>query len=649
MLKCNKCGADNDDGQKFCSECGEKLVANEQPEAEEPAAVIESEAATEKVCPACGSKNEPGEKFCSECGKPLDTVDAAKPETAQKPETKKEYKNKFVGTVANVKDKTVTFENKHHIIANALVAIMALVIILVSLLAPVKYTKYDAKFLEDMVGGMGGGMNGGMYFASSDYGYGDMDDIGYIGEDEDDKKPRRVEYFEIDQSIFNSIGAVFALTSSALEAAEELQKMQVEFAEAAVKFAGEMVKIEQKFEEKLEKAGTDEKKLEKLEEEMEAEIKKAAGKSFKGINWYKYDVLTYKIEFTDMVAGNLNASGSDNSDSDNSANEAKEKTQAMLNLVSSVVFTLITAVIRIILSIIALVYLIKAILRIVKKEPANNALFNLICTTMGALASCIAIESFSSGLHVGGGSFALMLVCAIVAFVLGSINALVNKVHSPLTVVKNAVVGLFITIGFFLLCTDFISFKTTVEGMNGVKETYTEYGPLGWAMFKGLDAIFEAVGSGSEGGAVSGAVTGMGLTVSGYLITFLFLATICLLGSGVARRLRYNACGVITRKNGTSVKDAYGTRALITGIVFGIISILVTLVGSPALIKGLAEAIEKGSEGAISGFEPTGAFGVRAQVFVSVIFVLIAMIFSKVFKPENFGKKNQNAAENAAA
>ncbi len=623
MLKCNSCGAENDDEQKFCSECGAKLAAEEQPKAaEEPSAVQhESEAAaTEKVCPACGAKNEPTEKFCSECGKPLDAAETAKEEP------KKEHKNKFVGTVVGVKDKTMAFENKHHLIGNVLVAVMALVVILVSLLAPVKYTQYSLDKMDIM------SVN-----AQSDYG--DIDEGDIEAALEEAAKPRRVDYLEVDQSIFNALGAVFALTTDYKKAVEDMAKMEDEieaaFVEYEIAILAEATKIYEKH------PDWDE---EKIFEELMPVMKKEYNKAFKGINWFKYDVLDFTLQFK-KAASNLNAAQDGADNVDEAADEAKEKTQAMMSLMSSLMSTVITAIIRIILAIVALVYLIKAIIRIVKKEPSDNALFKLLCTTMCTMAACVAIESFSSGLHVGGGAFALMLTCAILAFVLGSVNALVNKVHTPLTVLKNAIIGLLITVGYFLLCTDFIAYKTKVNG----EVVSSQYGPLGWAMFKGLDAIFDAVGSGSAAGVANGALTGVGLTVSGYLITILFLVTIWLLGVGVARRLRYNACGVVMRKNGTSVKDAYGTRAIITGIVFGIISILATLIGSPALIKGLADAVEEGTQGAVSGLEATGAFSLRAQVFISIIFTLVAMIFSAVFKPENFGKKEEKPAAEAAA
>jgi len=52
-MLCVKCGAENREGAKFCSECA---------------------AALEPRCAKCGSKNTPGAKFCDECGSALGTA-----------------------------------------------------------------------------------------------------------------------------------------------------------------------------------------------------------------------------------------------------------------------------------------------------------------------------------------------------------------------------------------------------------------------------------------------------------------------------------------------------------------------------------------------------------------------------------------------
>ncbi|MFB0520111.1 MAG: zinc ribbon domain-containing protein, partial [Desulfatiglandales bacterium] len=46
-MKCPKCAFKNQEGAKFCNECGNKL---------------------EVACPECGKINLLGSKFCNECG-----------------------------------------------------------------------------------------------------------------------------------------------------------------------------------------------------------------------------------------------------------------------------------------------------------------------------------------------------------------------------------------------------------------------------------------------------------------------------------------------------------------------------------------------------------------------------------------------------
>ncbi len=51
-MRCHACGTENEEGRKFCGECGAPMAV---------------------VCAACGTRNSPGAKFCGECGATLGT------------------------------------------------------------------------------------------------------------------------------------------------------------------------------------------------------------------------------------------------------------------------------------------------------------------------------------------------------------------------------------------------------------------------------------------------------------------------------------------------------------------------------------------------------------------------------------------------
>ena len=57
-----KCGAVLEEGQKFCTVCGTKVV-------EEPAAPVQHMQSL--TCRSCGAALEEGQKFCTKCGTPV--------------------------------------------------------------------------------------------------------------------------------------------------------------------------------------------------------------------------------------------------------------------------------------------------------------------------------------------------------------------------------------------------------------------------------------------------------------------------------------------------------------------------------------------------------------------------------------------------
>lgn len=79
-IPCKKCSAINEEGVKFCSNCGEKL-ATAKIECYSCKTLVDNTARfcpecgsslLKKVCSACNSENLPGAKFCIECGSKLE-------------------------------------------------------------------------------------------------------------------------------------------------------------------------------------------------------------------------------------------------------------------------------------------------------------------------------------------------------------------------------------------------------------------------------------------------------------------------------------------------------------------------------------------------------------------------------------------------
>ena len=89
-MKCPTCGAENDQANHFCDQCGTRL--DQQPAQAAPTGA--AMAAGVALCPTCGSPVLPGEAFCDNCGASLTApapdstaASAATPDSTQMPPT----------------------------------------------------------------------------------------------------------------------------------------------------------------------------------------------------------------------------------------------------------------------------------------------------------------------------------------------------------------------------------------------------------------------------------------------------------------------------------------------------------------------------------------------------------------------------------
>ncbi|MBC8075287.1 MAG: zinc ribbon domain-containing protein, partial [Chloroflexales bacterium] len=74
MIACPSCGAQNDDANRFCDQCGTRL---ESPVTTTAADFSSQPTAAAATCPSCGAVVLPGEAFCDSCGASLQNVVAS--------------------------------------------------------------------------------------------------------------------------------------------------------------------------------------------------------------------------------------------------------------------------------------------------------------------------------------------------------------------------------------------------------------------------------------------------------------------------------------------------------------------------------------------------------------------------------------------
>lgn len=74
-LRCVKCGAPIQAGDKFCGTCGAPAAEALSQQAPAPAPATATATATVTIggptCPTCGAPLEPGDAFCMSCGQPI--------------------------------------------------------------------------------------------------------------------------------------------------------------------------------------------------------------------------------------------------------------------------------------------------------------------------------------------------------------------------------------------------------------------------------------------------------------------------------------------------------------------------------------------------------------------------------------------------
>lgn len=80
---CTQCGAENEEGKRFCRACGKPLLMPEVPlQAATDSSVTHS---TGRFCKACGAPIGAGKAFCTRCGKPVEPNASPAPPAREEP------------------------------------------------------------------------------------------------------------------------------------------------------------------------------------------------------------------------------------------------------------------------------------------------------------------------------------------------------------------------------------------------------------------------------------------------------------------------------------------------------------------------------------------------------------------------------------
>lgn len=218
-------------------------------------------------------------------------------------------------------------------------------------------------------------------------------------------------------------------------------------------------------------------------------------------------------------------------------------------------------------------------------------------------------------LKAGGGMFAVALFSAIAYLICGGVGALLAGKDRKIIIIKRAIIATVAIIAFFMLTTNV--FSITVLDSDGASESMnvpTGYGIYG--MLATLD-LMDAMGENAAASLLLRVASGY-IGVVFYILMAGFAISYAL--TAMKRSLKRLAFGEVSKSKSTPF--------MIASAVFMLISIIVGLALSEMVIEKLAAVFGDNTE-----FDRSMEWTVRAQVWVSMIMLIIAAVFDLAFKP----------------
>lgn len=282
--------------------------------------------------------------------------------------------------------------------------------------------------------------------------------------------------------------------------------------------------------------------------------------------------------------------------------------------VLSMAFGLAITVIAMIIAVFSLVHIILAIIGMAKKKPQQKLYkyLGLMIALSGAGLACMFAAPM---LKAGGGMFAVALFSAIAYLICGGVGALLAGKDRKIIIIKRAIIATVAIIAFFMLTTNV--FSITVLDSDGASESMnvpTGYGIYG--MLATLD-LMDAMGENAAASLLLRVASGY-IGVVFYILMAGFAISYAL--TAMKRSLKRLAFGEVSKSKSTPF--------MIASAVFMLISIIVGLALSEMVIEKLAAVFGDNTE-----FDRSMEWTVRAQVWVSMIMLIIAAVFDLAFKP----------------
>lgn len=519
-----------------------------------------------KYCINCGTQLDDDAKFCHSCGnatEPTAAQPAPQPATEPapasvvQPAAKKSGKEKLTG----MRDKTVAFENKHSLIVNLLVLCCSFVILMVSLFAPIKVSGYA---------GIGPDSSGQLIYADVNDGCVDY------------------TYVEVEQNMFDVIGALFYISPSEKALATINKEMDKELRAADKEYSAWRM---------LYPSVDEETTRNKRTEIYQKHISNA--------NYLGYLLAnTSPIVKTQEDIINSDYDSSDEEESENS-------TMGLFTTISfSVSLGLAIVILSIVMAIMSLVNLIKAIIGLCKKKTTVK--FDKYMFRMFALSGASLVLMWVSPLlATGGGMFGISMFVATVLLITGVLRSLFVRGDNWLMVIKRGVTAFLCMLAFYLLCSNIFVFSTEYNDVSS--NTVVKPGYAVFTIFNLMD-----VGSGVNE-----------LTLSTYLVGFVMYV----FTAGFIMSFAYNVFSRSVRNvaKGGDSKPVPGMMIavavlMLVGLVYGLVSgTIINSVGSNVKSSEIAS-------------DQTVKWLMSGHVWSALVLTIAAIVLHFAFRPENICK-----------